>query len=256
LNPSYDYKRREQTMNNADKLYLQSVAKIRDSKFVPEQLSYMGQYYRDTAEAYRAKSINLNPEYAKWQGIWDNRFKRAEDAYLAQWKTSILDSFKGKNIDLLRLQRDPSVAMYDKAMEAKTAADLADYRQFKPMNVEVSAYDKNSPYFNNKTVQYSKLFDENGNRRSFEDIIKADTSQRGNKFLLAQEGDQLLGSKAAYDNSVTTAEAYQSQYNQAMADLLTRNEEAKKKFLADKQAALDAASSTAYHGATYIERPL
>lgn len=245
--------------NQSQSDYYRSVAKIRDSSFKPEEMSNLGQFYRDTAEGYRKRAEEASKEYQKWQTIWDDRFKRAEEAYLNQWKKNVIDSFKTKNIDMLRLKNDPSIALYEVATNAKTAADLRSNRlmqPYRPQDVSISAYNPDSPYANKKTVKYGQMFDEQGNRIDMKDIVKKDTSSRGNKFLLGQEGEQFLLNQGTYTNYLNTADSYQKQFDTEQADLIKRNEEARKKFIEEKQQVLSSAQASSYRGATYTEKPL
>jgi hypothetical protein len=247
--------------NQSSADYYRSIAKMRDTNYKQEELSNLGKFYRDTAEDYRNRSAASAGEFNKWNDIWEDRFKRAEDAYLSGWKAQALAGFQGKNPDYLRMRGGQEWERYQKVTSNETKlSDLrADpsLRRYEPTGSHVSAYNPNSQFFNDKTVSYNRMFDrKTGERLSMEQIIKLDTSRRGNKFLLGQEGDQFLFNQQIHSSNTSAAESYQKQFDTEQAMLVVKNEEAKKKFIADKQQALSDAQSLSYRGATYIEKPL
>ena len=107
-----------------------------------------------------------------------------------------------------------------------------------------------------KPVKLFGVLDRSGKRMSYEDILKADTSRRGNIFDLGQEAQQMLQALSATDEYSKTTSSYLSKYQEEERRLEERNATARKTFLADKQKKLDQLSASAYKKPTYTEKPL
>jgi hypothetical protein len=240
--------------------YLRSVARIRDSRFKEETLGTLGEFYTNTAKAYREKAASSKEQLDKLQGIWEDRFSRAEAEYFNAYKSRLLSQYKNKNIDILRLRRDPSIMDYDLINNATTLEELQKARNaesFRPdlKELQVQAYAQEG-LVPGKKIRVQGILDETGKRRSYEDILKMDTSRQGNVFLSGQEALAYLNEKANYDDYSSSYTKYETQFEQEQAALTKRNEEAKAKFLAEKDQLLMQAQSSAYRGATYQEKPL
>jgi len=243
-----------------------AIAKIRNRQFKEEQLGSLGTFYRDTAAGYQKKLQESAKEMQKWKDIWDNRFARAEEQYLSAYRDAVYkDKFQNKNIELRKQQamtgsNDPLMAEWDAFQAAKTVEDMERLygTKYRPnvANTGMLAYAKDSAYNQGQTVVLGRILDATGKRKSYEDIIKGDTSARGNRFLLAQEADQMMRNQFDYDDINQTYTSYQSRFDAEQAALAKRNEEARARFLEEKNQALMAAEASAYRGASYTEKPL
>lgn len=100
------------------------------------------------------------------------------------------------------------------------------------------------------------VLDPAGNRRSFQDILKEDTSARGNIFDLGQSAKEIVDVSSKLSSYEQQFTSYTGKYNQEQALLAERNAKAKEKFLAEKQKKLEELSASAYKQATYIEKPI
>jgi hypothetical protein len=190
-------------------------ARIRSRQFANEELGSVGRYYKDTAAAYEKKMQDALKAQEEINKLWDDRFKRAEEAY-ASWKASTKRTI------------------------------------FAPT---ISLYGDDRP--NNKVVDIFKLVDEQGRRRTMEQIEKMGTSKYGYQFRLGEEASQAQLNKMDVDEYTSSFSTYNTRYQEELADLERRNAEARKKFYEDKQRQLAAAESmSAYRGPTYQEKPL
>lgn len=100
------------------------------------------------------------------------------------------------------------------------------------------------------------VLDEQGKRRSFDDILKEDTSRRGNIFELGMSSKEIIQASnrtAEYSQMLST---YESRFKEEQNMLAERNAKAREKFLAEKQKKLEELSASAYKQATYIEKPI
>lgn len=100
------------------------------------------------------------------------------------------------------------------------------------------------------------ILDPTGKRRSFQDILKEDTSARGNVFDLGQSAKEIVDVSNRLSNYETLLSSYSGRYEQEQKLLAERNAQAREKFLAEKQKKLEELSASAYKQATYIEKPI
>lgn len=204
---------------NTQEIY-RAAARLREQQFKKEELGSIGKFYEETAKGYEKRMEEASAEYQYWADIWEDRFKRAEQAY-AEWQ----------------------------AQGSKPVG---------PMKPKViSAYAEGKPWSNDKVIGLSILLNEKGERRTMEEITKLATSKTGNQRLSAIEAQNYLVGKIDLDEASKTYERYSTRYQEELAALDKRNEEARQRFLEDKQRQLAAAEGmTAYRGPTYQEKPL
>ena len=107
-----------------------------------------------------------------------------------------------------------------------------------------------------KPAKLFKVLDRTGKRMSYEDILKADTSGRGNIFDLGQEAKQMLETTSRSDEYQQAMSSYTDRYQAEQKMLEERNAKAREAFLADKKKKLDQLSASAYKKPTYTENPL
>jgi hypothetical protein len=107
-----------------------------------------------------------------------------------------------------------------------------------------------------KPAKLFKVLDRTGKRMSYEDILKADTSGRGNIFDLGQEAKQMLETTSRSGEYQQSMSSYMARYQAEQKMLEERNAKAREAFLADKKKKLDQLSASAYKKPTYTENPL
>ena len=107
-----------------------------------------------------------------------------------------------------------------------------------------------------KPAKLFKVLDRTGKRMSYDDILKADTSGRGNIFGLGQEAQQMLETTSRSGEYQQSMSSYTARYQAEQKMLEERNAKAREAFLADKQKKLDQLSASAYKKPTYTENPL
>jgi hypothetical protein len=107
-----------------------------------------------------------------------------------------------------------------------------------------------------QAIPIYKVLNKDNSRMSFEDMLKNDTSKRGNIFFVGQEAKKVLEREYNYGEWETTATNYESKLKLEMEALQKRNEEARLKFLENKKKQLEDLEVGSYRQATYTEKPL
>ena len=95
-----------------------------------------------------------------------------------------------------------------------------------------------------------------GQRKTFEEILKGDTSKRGNIFDMGQLANNFLESSRKVSDYEKSYSSYEQNFANESSLLEKRNEEARKIFLDNKAKKLSALEASAYRQPTYTENPL
>lgn len=109
-----------------------------------------------------------------------------------------------------------------------------------------------------KPWRISRLIGNEGKRLSYEEILKRDTSKRGNVFEVGKEAERMLDilfSTESYEKNYTS---FEQNYQKELAALEQRNKESRQTFLLNKERRLKEIeqSVSPYKQATYIEKPI
>ena len=108
-----------------------------------------------------------------------------------------------------------------------------------------------------KAVLLSSVLDmQTGQRKTFEEILKGDTSKRGNIFDMGQLANNFLESSRKVSDYEKSYSSYEQNFANESSLLEKRNEEARKIFLDNKAKKLSALEASAYRQPTYTENPL
>ena len=175
--------------------------------------------------------------------MWEDRFARAQKSYLDVYKRNLLDlAAKGVQMDTAFVKN------------ATTQAELDSLGiNAKPLHGEVRvAYVEGSK----RTFDYNKLYDKEGNRRSWEDILKrSGMSSTGQYFRFGAQAKKMFDYQFSKDDFNENIARYDALLAKEQAALDERNAKAKEKYLADKQEKLQSVQASGYRGATYVEKP-
>lgn len=109
-----------------------------------------------------------------------------------------------------------------------------------------------------KPWRISRLLGNEGERLSYEEILKRDTSKRGNVFEVGKEAERMLDvlfSTKSYEKNYTS---FEQNYQKELAALEQRNKESRQTFLLNKERRLKEIEQrvSPYKQATYIENPI
>jgi hypothetical protein len=136
---------------------------------------------------------------------------------------------------------------WEKRFEAAEKAKRENNKAFLPSFIDP---------ITNKSMGVYRVLDRFGNRMSFEDILKKDTSKRGNIFAVGQEAKAILERQYSFEDYQTASTSYETKLQQELSALQKRNEEANQKFLLTKKKQLEELEQGSYRQATYTEKPL
>lgn len=263
-------------------------AKIRDTQFQEEQLGSLATFYKDTATEYRKKAAEKAEEYTKWNRYWEDAFTKAEQA---MQQAAAVRARKTAQKTLTRLGENYNEYLYSTgygrftgqalseqewqatkaeqeriiAEQTATLSSLPDV-YISPPVASGKSWSKYSPYANmgyvrdaeGNVIEIGRLLTETGERRSLEDIQRADTSKRGNTFYYGTRAKLYRAVKDPYEENEKQAKDYNLMYEQEVQSLAQRNLENRQSFIAERQQQLSSLQNVqgSYRGATYTEKPL
>ena len=208
-------------MDNRNELFYR-ISKLREERYKEKELGSIGKFYKETAEGYQKRTEEASAQYSYWADIWEDRFARAEQEY-SKW-ASRKEKNKGGYIPQ---------PMFNAYADGKTWSK------------------------DNRRLDLFKILDEQGRRRSYEEMERLSAGNSSSQQFVRTEIQNLLQNKTNLDDLSSTYETYNQRYQDELSALTKENEEAKAKFLEDKQRQLAAAEgTTAYRGPTYQEKPL
>lgn len=267
-------------------------AKIRDTQFQEEQLGSLATFYKDTATEYRKKAAETAEEYTKWNRYWEDAFTKASQAMQQNAAMQARDTaqrtlttlgenyndylystgygrFTGQALSQQEWQARRAEQERIIAEQTTTLSSLPNVyisppvasgnsRRFRGFG---SSTDANMGYvrdIDGNVIQISRLLTETGERRSLEDIQRADTSKRGNTFFYGTRAKLYRAVKDPYEENEKQAKDYNLMYEQEVQSLAQRNLENRQSFIAERQQQLSSLQNVqgSYRGATYTEKPI
>lgn len=272
-------------------------ARIRDSVFKEEELGSLGQYYKDIAERYRKKADEARPEYTKYKTYFEDAFKKAQqkmvlDKYIEETNRSsrikrqpeidrnIYDAIVSSSYqdyleknNMRRYSRNPfnDRFFYFNFPAARTTQPLTEeqWRQEREKvtqalinsNAEITTLPTENIFIDldGSRLDFSRFIDRGtGERISVEEILRRDTSKRGNIFYYGQRANNYLAATQQLEQAESEAKRFEGNYQQELIMLAQRNKENKERFLRERQEQLSALQGAqgSYRGATYTEKPL
>lgn len=224
--------------------YLDSVAKLRDSVFKPEEMGFLGDLYKTNQQDYRDRLTKLEYDNEDNIAMWEDRFARSQKAYLDRYKQNLqMMADRGVNIDT------------NFVANATTQAELDSlgFNTAKPTKGEVRVGYRQGGH---RTFDYYQVYDKEGNRRSWEDIMNhSGKSVTGQYFRFGAEAQKMFDYQFSKDDFNENIARYDTLLAKEQAALDERNAKAKEKYLADKQEKLQSVQASGYRGATYVEKP-
>lgn len=234
------------------------IAKYRNTQFKPEELGPLGRFYQETAKGYELRKIQAEQAMEPYESLWEDRYSRFEQERLKQYKQRLLQ--ERPTNPLMPPKYDP--AIINAATSSEELDALVGSTRLRPKNsdIKVSAYSEAYKDMAKKknlgrTLGFSDLFTETGERLDYNEIVKKNTSKYGSVWWMGQEAENLLKNKFDLTEAEEQYTTYSTKAAEEMAALEQRNKEAEAAFYKQKEETLSKLAASAYRGATYIERP-